>query len=92
VKLKPRIDFANILTQSFYTPKSQKHNKTVKQSVFFSFLGSLHAKAWHKMLVNLTPRLNFIKVLCTSFTRADPKSIKYTDDFTLFLRFRELQT
>ncbi len=28
--------------------------------------------------------LNFINVLCTAFTFVDPKSVKDTDDFTVF--------
>ncbi len=30
------------------------------------------------------PGLNFINVLCTAFTPADPKSIKDTNDLTVF--------
>jgi len=34
--------------------------------------------------MKLIPGLNFINVLRTAFTRADPKSVKDTDDLTVF--------
>jgi len=37
-----------------------------------------------KNIVKLTPRLNFISVPCTAFTRADPESVKDTDDLNYF--------
>jgi len=30
------------------------------------------------------PGVNFTNILCAAFTRADPKSTKKTDDFTVF--------
>jgi len=39
-------------------------------------LGSSHIKASRKMLVKLTPGLNFINVLRTAFTHVDPECKK----------------
>jgi len=39
------------------------------------------------MLVKLTPWEDFTYVLPAAFTRADPKSAKDTDDFSVFLSF-----
>jgi len=36
------------------------------------------------MLVKLTPGLNFINVLRTAFTRADPRRVKNTVKFSIF--------
>ncbi len=36
----------------------------------------LYKKVAYKMLMKLTPGVNFINVLCTAFTCADPKSVK----------------
>jgi hypothetical protein len=35
--------------------------------------------------------VNFINILSTAFTHADPESVKDTDDLTVFLRFQDLQ-
>jgi len=43
---------------------------------FNALLGSTRLKAGHKMLMKLTPGLNFINVLHTAFTPADPKGVK----------------
>jgi len=40
---------------SFYICRSQKRKNTVKPSVFFALLGSVHVKSVHKMLVKLNP-------------------------------------
>jgi len=48
------------------------------QQCIFTLLGSTGIKAEHKMLVNLTPGLNFINVLRTAFTHVDPKYAKKT--------------
>ncbi len=37
-----------------------------------------------RTLMKLTPGLNFINVLCTASTPADPKSVKDTNDLTVF--------
>jgi len=60
--------------------------------VFLALLGSAHVKAACKMLVKLTQELNFIKILPTAFTHADPKSAKDNDGFTEFLHFGDLHT
>jgi len=45
-------------------------------TVFFTLLGSTSVKASRKMLVKLTPGVNFINVLRTAFTLVGPKSVK----------------
>ncbi len=51
--------------------------------MFFALLGSEHSKAAHKTMAK--SGLNFINILCTAFTLADPKSVKrYTDDLPVF--------
>jgi len=55
------VNFTNILCKAFKypNPKSSEKN-TVKPAVFFVLLGSSRVKAAHKMLVKLTPGVNFI--------------------------------
>jgi hypothetical protein len=36
------------------------------------------------MFMKLTPGVNFVNVLCTAFMLSDPKSVKDTDDLTVF--------
>jgi len=51
----------------------------------------LYKKSAHKMLMKLTPGLNFINILCTAFTLADPESVKrYLWLNCIFLRFKDL--
>jgi hypothetical protein len=50
--------------------KAQKHIFDCLFALFWIFAGT----APHKMLMKFTSGLNFINVLCTAFTRADPKS------------------
>jgi len=59
--------FHQHLTQSFIAWRSQKRKNTVKQSVFFAFLGSVCLKAGNKMLVKFTRCVNFIIVLSEPF-------------------------
>jgi len=48
-------------------------------------------KLGRKMLMKLMPGVNLINILYTAFAPADPKSVKrYTDDLTVFIRFRDL--
>jgi len=44
----------------------------------------LYKQSTWKMLMKLTPGLNFINVLRTAFTLTDPESVKDTDDLTVF--------
>ncbi len=55
-------------------PKAQKRQSS--WSVFFRLSGSGGSKAAHKLLMKLTPGLNFINVLCTAFTHVDPECTK----------------
>jgi len=43
-----------------------------------------YKKCSHKMLMKLTPGLNFINVLRTAFTLVDPKSVKNTVKSSVF--------
>jgi len=44
-----------------------------------------------KMLMKLTPGLNFINILCTAFTHVEPKTVKKTVKLSVFLRFWDLR-
>jgi len=59
-----------------YTRRSQKCNRHWWLDYLFALLGSAHVKSAHKMLLKLSPGLNFINILCTAFTRGDPKSVE----------------
>jgi hypothetical protein len=52
-------------------PKAQK-----RTSSFFGLMGSAGAKAAHRILMKLTPGVDFINISCTAFMCADPKSAK----------------
>jgi len=54
-------------------PKAQKRQSSCQ---FFVLSGSESQKAAHNMLMKLTPGVNFINILQTAFTLADPKSAK----------------
>jgi len=53
-------------------------SSALKALVFLykSSFKATYEKCTRKTLMKLTPGLNFINVLCTAFTPADPKSIK----------------
>jgi len=49
-------------------PKEEKDTNTDDLTVFLSIMGFFRVKAAHKMLVNLTPGVNFINVLRARFS------------------------
>jgi len=59
----------NILCAAFMLPVPKSTKETDNLTVFFALLGSVCVKASWKMLVKSTPKLNFINVLRTAFTR-----------------------
>ncbi len=65
IKLRSEFDFTNILCAAYHRrqkiPKMQK--KTDSLTLFFALMGSVHVKAAHKILVKLTPVVNFINIL-----------------------------
>jgi len=61
------VNFTDMFTRSFYTQRSQKRKKTDKLTVFFVFLGSVCVKAERKMLMNLTPGINFTTIIRATF-------------------------
>jgi len=63
-------------------PKPTK--KTDDLAVFYALLRSTSVKAGCKMLVKLTPGVNFMNVLRSAFMCTDPKPTKKTDDLTVF--------
>jgi len=69
--IDPWGQFHQFFTSSFYSDHKKSSCK-----VFFALLGSAHIKAARKMLVKLTPGVNFINVLRTAFTLVDPKRVK----------------
>jgi len=50
----PGVNFISILQAAFTCADPESAKKTVKLSVFFALLGSTHAKADRRMLMNLT--------------------------------------
>jgi len=71
-----RCQFHQHFTKTFTggDPKSAKKNDSL--TVFLAHLESASVKASTKMLGKLTPGVNFINILRTSFTLVDPKSVK----------------
>jgi len=57
-------------------------------TLFFALLESGYVKAAQKIMVKLTPGVNFINILLKAFTLADPKSAKkHSQIISLFLCF-----
>jgi len=72
-----RAQFHQRSTCSFYNRRSQKHKKDSQVvNLFFTLLGSTSIKAAHKMLVKLTPGVDFTKVLRAVFANKYSKSPK----------------
>jgi len=65
-----------LLMRSFYSHRSQNRNIPSSCQCYFALLGSSSEKPAHKMLMNLTPGVNFINILCAAFTLIWPKSAK----------------
>jgi len=65
--------------------------KSVRIQSFFTLLESTGAKAARRTLMKLTPGLNFINILRTTFTFADPKSAKRFWRLDWLLCFWELR-
>jgi len=55
---------------------SKAQKDTVDLTVFLRFWDLRTQKLCVNMLVKFTPGLNFMNILGTAFTRADPESIK----------------
>ncbi len=68
-------------------PKSAK--KTYGLTVFFALLGSVCSKVVLRMLMKLTPGVDFTNILRVAFMSTDPKSANKTDSLTAFLCFLE---
>jgi len=68
---KPGVNFINVLRAAFALADPESAKKTVKLSVFFALSGSALAKAAPKMLLKLTPGLNFIFIFKTAFELLD---------------------
>jgi len=73
-----------LISPTFYAQLLQKQKKTDGLTVFLALLGSVHVKAARKMLMNLTPGVNYTNFLQAAFMNADPKSTKKTNDLTVF--------
>ncbi len=84
------INIINMVMNSFYACRSQKHKKTVKSSVSFFPFVICTKKAAGKMLVKSTPGVDFTNILRAAFPRVDPKSAKKTYNLTVFLCFWDL--
>jgi hypothetical protein len=70
------VNFINILRAHFLykilEPKITKPNATREKLP----KRLTYKKGKHKMLMNLTPGVNFTNVLCAAFTLVDPESVK----------------
>ncbi len=62
------VDFTNILRTAFMLKDPQSANCQLHLDCLLSRLGSSRLKAARKMLVKLTPAVNFINVLCANFS------------------------
>ena len=58
----PRVNFINVFTRSFYTPRSQKRKKLHDLTVFFALLGSAGVTAARKMLLT-------VEMTCLRFSK-----------------------
>ncbi len=54
-ELFPRVNFTNILLESFTCTDLKRAKKTDSLTVLFTLLGSAYVKAEHKMFVKLVP-------------------------------------
>jgi len=63
-RFSTRCQFHQCFMRSFNAHRSRKRIKTVKSSVYlFTLLGSAGAKAVYRILIKLTPGINFINIL-----------------------------
>ncbi len=86
MNLTPGLNFINILGTAFTLADPESVKRYLYDlAVLFTLLRSTSVKAEHKMLMKLTPGLNFINVLHTAFMLAEPKSVKKTVKSSLFL-------
>ncbi len=53
-------------------------------TVFFDLSGSAFVKAAQRMLMKLTPGVNFVNFLLAAFMHADPKFAKKTGNMSVF--------
>jgi len=72
MKLIPGYNFINVLQAAFMrtgheNTGHENAKNTVKSSVFFALLGSVHTKAACKMLIKLTTGENFNTILLVAF-------------------------
>jgi hypothetical protein len=82
IKFTPGINFT--ISPTFHAKLLHTHTdpkSTKRQSIhqcLLELLVSVHVKAAHKMLMKLTPGVNFINDLHTAFALVDPESVKIT--------------
>ncbi len=73
------------ISSTFYVPIICTNIVSAAFSSYILALVKNLYKKWARiMLMKLTPGLNFINVLLTAFTLADPKSVKKIDNLTVF--------
>jgi len=70
------VNFTNILRAAFLLISFRQKNTHKLCQVFFELLGSASAKAAHRILLKLTPGLNFINISLKAFTLVGPKIAK----------------
>jgi len=76
LKIIAGADFINILCTAFTHSNPSSAKRQSSHQCLLILLGSVGAKAAHRMLAKLTPGVNFINVLHTAFTLIDPESVK----------------
>jgi hypothetical protein len=74
--LRAWVDFTYVLCTAFMLVDPKSVKKIDNLTVFFTLLGSAHAKAASKMLMKLTAGVDFTNILRAAFVFADPKSTK----------------
>jgi len=86
------VNIINILWAEFTCTDHKSAKKTDSLTVFFALMGSAHIKAAHRMLINLTPWINFTNIFTCSFFTPIPKVQKDRQVVSVFLRLWDLHT
>ena len=79
-----KCQFHQCCTSSFCACRSRKRKNTVKSSVYFYAFGIYKRKTVCRMLMKLSPGVNFINILHEAFTFIGQKAQKDTKDMTVF--------
>jgi len=86
-----RGQFHQHIYAQLYARISQSVRTQSSHQYLFTLLGSTHVKAVHRILIKLSPGVNFINILWTAYTWAEPIRLKKTVKSWVFLRFWDLR-